>query len=177
MAGQTRYEQELRRQLRTREFVPELAAPDFLRRLDRVAHRALLGRTVEGNLAAILIYHQLVEEMLRLLLLDCEVYLQLAAFPAEIRFPTRRKQLFGRLHQALAEYTSRTRSAASPARPASTRIGIVHGLVQPKSSAGLRSRVLRAQRLYAAIYALFDEAHDFFRLCFKDFRKDTFEIF
>src|SRR5262245_10842411 len=103
MAGRTKYERELRRSLRTREIVPELAAPGFLLRLENIARRAMAKRTIEGTLAAIVIYHQLVEEMLRLLVRDCEVYLQLAAFPAELRFPVRRKQMFGQIQQSLKD--------------------------------------------------------------------------
>ena len=178
MAGQTRYERELRRQMRSGDLVPELAAPEFLRKIDGLAERALLKRSVDGNLGAILIYHQLVEEMIRLLLRDCQLFIRLAVFPAEMHFPTRRKQSFGQLQQGLSESVSFPKKDQILKRAGqlnALRNAVVHGLVQKRSLAGLRRQVLRAQRLYRQTYNLFDTSHDFFRVCFKDFRKDEFE--
>jgi hypothetical protein len=63
----TKYERQLVGRLKDPTQWPDFEDPDFLNRLDAVAERALQKRSVEGNLAAVLIYHQLVEEMLRLI--------------------------------------------------------------------------------------------------------------
>jgi hypothetical protein len=164
--------------MRARELVPELLAPHFLRRLDGVASRALLKRTVEGNVAVILIYHQLVEEMLRVLLQDCELYIRLAVFPAQISFPIRRKQVFGQLQQTLfdsLDFPKKSRILKRAGRLNTIRNTVVHRLIQKQSLSGLRQLSLRAQRIYEELYPLFEGSHDFFRLCFRDFRRDTFE--
>ena len=54
----------------------------------------------------------------------------------------------------------------------SIRIQIVHRLTKRPSLSGIRSLALKMKRLYEEIYSEFDEAHDWFRLCFKDFNKD-----
>jgi hypothetical protein len=179
LAGQSRYERELRSKVRESERWPSFPTPAFLERLDVAANRAFGRRTVDGNLAAVLLYHQLVEEMLRLLLRDCEFFVQLAIFPAKITFPTAHKQMFGQLQQSVLnamDFPEKRRLLARAAELNSLRINIVHGLTKRGSLNGLRRQASRAQRLYEICYRLFDAAHDDFRVCFKDFRKDKFEI-
>lgn len=178
MPGRSRYEMELRRRIRDVELWPSFASPDLLERLDAAADRAFNRRTLDGNLAAVLIYHQLAEEMLRLLLRDCEFFVQLAVFPERIVFPVRRKQMFGQLSQALSEameFPRKERLLQCAGQLNAVRIEIVHGLIRRRSLRGLRRLATRAKRLNTKCFEVFDDAHDHFRLCFKDFRKDVFE--
>ena len=49
---------------------PEFNRPDFLEELNELADKAVAKKTIEGYLAALLIYQQLAEEMIKLLLRD-----------------------------------------------------------------------------------------------------------
>ena len=67
--------------------------PDFMGDLNELADEAITKKTIEGYLAAILIYQQLAEEMIRLFLKDHEFFIQLAVFPAEINFKNKSKSI------------------------------------------------------------------------------------
>lgn len=178
MAGILRYEKELRRQVRDSDHWPDFSAPRFLDRLDASAYAAFHRGRREGDLAATLIYHQLVEEMLRLLIRDCQFFIKLSVFPARIALRIPAKQTFGQLLQLLSdsiEFPKKKQLLQRAGQLNSLRIEVVHRLVSRGSLAGLRRLAGRAQRLYEDCYRLFDTAHDHFRVCFKDFRKDVFE--
>ena len=175
MSRKSKYERDLRRMIADADSWPEFPGATFLARLNKVADEAITKKTIEGNLAAILIYHQLAEDMLRLLLRDCEFYIRLAVFPARITFPARRKQMFGQLQQSITEsidFPGKEQLFEKCNVLNQLRIAIVHKLPQRESFTGLRRQTLRASRLHEQIYTLFDHAHDFFRVCFHDFRKN-----
>jgi hypothetical protein len=103
VAGITKYERDLRARLKNPDRWPVFPSPRFLDRLEGIASRAIMKRTIEGYLATILIYHQLAEEMLRLLIQDAHFLIQLAVFPSHIVFREKRKQMFGQLQQELKD--------------------------------------------------------------------------
>ena len=76
---------------------PEFDRPDFLEGLNKLADKAVSKKSIEGYLAALLIYQQLAEEMIKLLLKDHEFFLQISVFPAEITFADKSKAMFGRV--------------------------------------------------------------------------------
>ncbi len=178
MGRQTAYEKALRARLRDPQLWPAIPSTAFLNRLDRLASRAYERNTVDGALAAVLVYHQLTEEMVRLLIQDIRFFVQLAVFPAEITFSDRRRQMFGQLAQELddgLDFPGKERFLRRAARLNKIRIQVVHALPRRGNLAGLRTQARRAQRLYQQCFWTFSEAHDWFRLSFKDFSKDKFE--
>ena len=178
MAGQRKYERELRARLRDPNRWPGLKVPAFLNRLDGLANKAYLRHTADGALAAVLVYHQLVEEMVRLLLQDGQFFVQLAVFPAEIAVAEQKRQMFGQLRQELADgldFPGKRPFLRGIGDLNAIRIEVVHGLARRGNLAGLRRQAKRAQRLYQRSFWLFSEAHDWFRLSSKDFSKDKFE--
>jgi len=175
VAGLSKYERELRRRLRDPEAWPGFERPDFLERLEALAERALERRTVEGHLAAILIYHQLVEEMLKLLIRDSQFLMQVALRPWPLIPPVRRRQMFGQLQQELrgsVEFPGKDRFLLVADRINATRVEVVHRLTARGSMAGLRRDATMAKRLFARANGIFDAAHDGFRVDFNGFRKD-----
>ena len=87
MAGIAKYERELRARIKDSGQWPAFSSGAFLNRLDSIASRAMLKGTTEGCLATILIYHQLVEEMVRLLIRDAQFLIQLGSFHHLYRVP------------------------------------------------------------------------------------------
>jgi len=175
VAGLSKYERDLRARLRDPTLWPEFDRPNFLQRLDAVAAGALRKATVEGHLAAILIYHQLVEEMVRLLIRDSQFLVQVALRPWPIEFPPRRKQVFGQLQQELREsvaFSHKDRFLAVTDRINAIRVDVVHKLTRRGSLSGLRRDALKARRLYERAYSIFDDVHDGFRVDLHGFRKD-----
>src|SRR5262249_11253852 len=76
---------------------PGFDRPDFLNELDTIAEKAFAKDTLEGLLASVLIYHQLCEELVRVLI-DCSDFLiQLSVYPAAISFKHFKRRMFGQL--------------------------------------------------------------------------------
>jgi hypothetical protein len=179
MAGITKYERQLRARLKDSDHWPSFSDPAFLDRLDGIASRAMMERTTEGYLAAILIYHQLAEELLRLLIRDAQFLIQLGVFPYPIVFREKTKQTFGQLQQELRnslDFDGRKQLSRSIDQLNAIRIGIVHRLSLRGSLKGLTREARKAKRLYEEAFTIFDQAHDNFRLAFKDHKKDVFEL-
>jgi hypothetical protein len=179
VAGIAKYERELRARLKDSGQWPAFSSGAFLERLDSIASRTILKGTTEGSLATILIYHQLIEEMLRLLIRDAQFLMQLAVFPSRIAFRDRRKQMFGQLQQELkdlVDFEGKTRFLAKTEQINSIRVGVVHKLTERGSLAGLTREARRAKRLYDDAFVIFDQAHDNFRVAFHGYKKDEFEL-
>ena len=154
---------------------PSFERGDFLDKLDALAAKAFSTKTTFGYLAAVLIYHQLCEEMIGLLIRDSEFFIQLSIFPTEIHFRQRKKYMFGRLLEDLKstiEFEHKKDIIQKAEQLNTIRIQIVHGLTKRTSLKEIRGNALKMKRLYEGIYRDFDEALDWFRLCFKDFKKD-----
>jgi hypothetical protein len=81
---------------------------------------------------AILIFHQLVEEMLKVLILDTQFLVQVSFFGYRLEPTVRRKQTFGQLQQELREsvdFLGEGRFLSLADRINSVRIEIVHKLL------------------------------------------------
>ena len=171
------YESDLLRRIRDADLWPAFDRPDFLDDLDSMAERALSQGTVEGALAALLIYHQLTEESIRLLVRDSQFYIQIAVFPAEIGFPIRERQMFGQLLEDLKRSISfdERDDILELARAINeSRIELVHRLTRQSTLADVLPAVENVHHLYEQLFDAFDAAHDHFRVCFHGFQKDVF---
>ena len=95
------YQKELLDRINDNNKWPEFDRPDFLNELNEIADKSVQKKTIEGYLAALLIYQQLTEEIIRLLLKDHEFYIQLSVFPNEIKFANKSNTMFGRVIEDL----------------------------------------------------------------------------
>ena len=170
------YSEELIERIKDSDKWPAFDRPDFLEQLNTIADEAVSKKTIEGYLAALLIYQQLAEETVRLLLKDHEFFVQLSVFPAEITFSSKSKAMFGRIIDDLKNTITLDKSKFEIIELANKlnqiRIDIVHGLTKMPDLNRIESKVLEAKRLHDELFELFDKIHDEFRLIFKDFRKD-----
>ena len=155
---------------------PEFNRPDFLEELNELADKAVAKKTIEGYLAALLIYQQLAEEMIKLLLRDHEFFIQLSVFPAEIKFSDKSKTMFGRVLDDLKNTITLDDSKLEIIELAnklnSIRIELVHGLTKIPKLSHVKAKVVKAKKLFDELFEKFEQEHDMFRLTFKDFRKD-----
>lgn len=171
------YEDDIKHRVRTTELWPDFESSGFLDTLDELAEESLAKNTIEGALASVLIYHQLSEEMLRLLLQSAQFFIQLAIFPAEISFPERKRQMFGHLIKEVRNTMSFTHKdeilelAASLNRH---RIDLVHKLASRLTLDDVVSQATAVKEIYNQLFSKFDDARDEFHVSFKDFRKDVF---
>jgi len=170
------YLEELVERIKDNSKWPEFDRPDFLGELNFLADDAVSKKTIEGYLAALLIYQQLAEEMVKLLLKDHEFYIQLSVFPAEIRFSDKSKAMFGRVIEDLKNTITLDESKYELIELANKlnqiRIELVHGLTKIPDLKQIEAKVLNAKELFDEFFEKFDEEHDKFRVSFKDFSKD-----
>ena len=156
---------------------PSFERPLFLDELADVADDAFAKSSIEGYLASLLIYHQLSEEMVRLLLKDTQFFVQLSVFPAEILFPEKKRLMFGQLIdelKAMISFKGKEEFIGKCMELNNHRIDIVHRLTKRSSLSDVGTQIAQVKKLYYEIYDLFDGIHDWFRLSFKDFEKDVF---
>src|SRR6185295_4496048 len=72
---------------------PDVDRGEFLTLLDEFASSAVEQGTLEGALSSVLVYHQLADEQLKLLLRCSQFLLQVAVHPHEIRFAEGRRPM------------------------------------------------------------------------------------
>jgi hypothetical protein len=170
------YQKELLYRINDNEKWPEFDRPDFLDELNEIADKSVQKKTIEGYLAALLIYQQLTEEAIRLFLKDHEFYIQLSVFPNEIKFANKSNAMFGRVIEDLKNTVTFDNSKFEIIDRANKinqiRIELVHGLTKIPNLQGIESKVLAAKKLYDELFELFDEEHDMFRVTFNQFRKN-----
>ena len=175
----TRYQREFLTKLRGSDAWPALQRGDFLQTLNDFADRAVATHTTEGYLAAFLVYQQLVEEMVKVLV-DCSTFLiQCSVFPLEYRGPKVSRKMFGQLLVELEvgvtdEHTTRLLSKCRTLND--LRIRMVHKITLKESLTDIKRRASQAKRLFDEIFTLYDQIYDDFLLAFKDYKKDIGEL-
>ena len=170
------YIDQLIQKIKDRDKWPEFDRPHFLEELNAIADEAIESDTVHGYLAALLIYHQLTEEMIRLLLECSEFFVQLSIAPAEIHFPIPEKAMFGRLldsAKSSIDFENRDELIALAQVINKDRIDLVHGLTKQESLDKVKEKVLRTKAKFDEFFSMFSNSRDWFLLCFKDLRKDN----
>jgi hypothetical protein len=170
------YIEQLIQRIKAPDKWPEFDRPDFLDDLNEIANKAIESDTVHGYLAALLIYHQLTEEMIRLLLKCSEFFVQLSIAPAEIHFPIPEKAMFGRLldsAKSSIDFENRDSLIALAQVINKDRIDLVHGLTKQESLDEVKEKVLRTKAKFDEFFSMFNDSRDWFMLCFKDLRKDN----
>lgn len=170
------YQKELLDRINNNEKWPKFDRPDFLNELNEIADKAVKKKTIEGYLAALLIYQQLTEETVRLFLKDHEFYIQLSVLPNEIKFANKTNVMFGRVIKDLKNTVTCNSSKFEIIDRANKinqiRIDLVHGLTKIPNLQDIKNKVLTVKKLHDELFQLFDKEHDMFRVTFHQFRKN-----
>lgn len=156
---------------------PTFEDSDHLSDLDSLADDANGLGTLEGYLAALAIYHQLCDEMAKLLLKDSQFFIQLSCYPLGIEFPKSKQQMAGQTLAQLeyaVEFEGKEEFIEKCRELNALRNNVFHSLTKKTSLPELKNKLSRVSALYEEIFELFSASHDWFCLCFKDFRKDVF---
>ena len=155
---------------------PDFERANFLDELDEIGHQAFDKGTLEGYLASLLIYQQLSEEIIKQLLKDAQFFIQLSVFPAEIQFLEKQKLTFGQVIEELKNtisFQNKDEIISGCQELNKHRIDFVHGLTKRTSLKDIGRQIRKVRDLYVEIYTLSIQAHNNFRLSFKDFKKDV----
>ncbi len=114
--------------------------------------------------------------MVRLLLRDCEFFVQIRVFPLEIEPQRNERLMFGELLERLRRtisFDGKEEFLEECKDLNARRIEIVHRLTTRQSSLErVREAVTDAKEIYDSAFALFDRIHDGFRVMFHDLAKD-----
>lgn len=156
---------------------PTFENADHLAELDGLADDANGRGTFEGYLAALAIYHQLCDEMARLLVKESQFFIQLSCYPTDIEFPKPKQQMMGQVLTELefaVEFEGKAEFIEKCREMNVLRNNVFHGLTKSVNLSALKGRLSEVSALYESIFSLFTNSHDWFCLCFKDFRKDVF---
>lgn len=158
---------------------PGFNNPDFLDELNKVADSAFNKKTIEGYLAALLIYHQLCEEMLKVLIKATHFYVQCAIFPQQIEERKLDRMMFGQL---VAGYENSVQSNGSKELIDKCkglnkiRINMVHKITLKTSVSDIQHQTKKVKSLFDSIWELFDVIYDEWRVTLKDYRKEIEEF-
>lgn len=170
------YQEDLVKRITDSSQWPDFERASFLNELDDFAEHAFSYDSVYGYLSAVLIYHQLSEEIIKLVLKNAEFFIQVSIFPMEIKFPKNNKMMFGKLLNELentVEFEQKEQILNKSRELNKIRIQIVHGLTKQTSLERVPELANQVKNLYDEIFVLCEEVNDFFHLTFKDFKKDV----
>ena len=155
----------------------DFGRPNYLEELNNFADASFDKGTVEGHLAALLIYHQLCEELLRVLIDKSHFLLQCSVFPQ--RMEDRKlsnRTMFGEL---LKEYERCLQLDESPVmlkkckQLNQIRVDMVHKITRKSSVASISNQTRHCKKLFDEIWELFDTIHDNLRDGIGDYRKNV----
>jgi hypothetical protein len=170
------YQQDIIKRLSKSGYWPEFERRDFLSELDGIAEDAFMHETLEGYLGALLIYSQLAEEMIRLLLKDIEFLTQLRSFPNEYHSDEKKiKPTLGDLIGALEktiDFNGKDMIIAHSQDINQFRNELVHNLTKHTDTELIVQKVELVKDLYFAMLKSYGSAHFRFREEFEKISKD-----
>ena len=154
---------------------PWFERPDFLNELNELADKAFKNKTIDGYLAAVLIYHQLTEEFIKILIECSTFYIQLSVYPQEYNDRDLKKKMFGQLigelkQSVLHEETSELIEKAVKLND--LRIKVVHKLTKNNTISSVEKNCEKVQTIFNEIWKLFMVIYDSYREIFRQFWKN-----
>ena len=112
------------------------------------------------------------------LLLECShFFIQLSTYPTDVKFKIDKGIMSGRLLKELEdtlEFDGKDAFIKKCREFNSLRNKIIHELTKHTSLSELKTKLQSIQVLYGNIFSLFVQSNDWFKLCYKDFKKDVF---
>ena len=127
------YKAEIESRLTDVDRWPIYVNPDYLDSLSRLANQALEKPDTKNCISAILIYQQLTEEMIKVLLRSCYFLIQVRMLPIEIIFKENKKLMFGQLIKELKatiNFPLKNNLITAANIINKNRIEIAHGIVE-----------------------------------------------
>ena len=155
---------------------PEIEMPENLELMNELADREYDSGTFSGMLAAILMYHQIIEAMCIHLLEDCHFLIQLALYPSTIQFKVDPDRMLGSYIKELKEsvdFEKKDKFISSVEEFNKLRNKIVHKM-RRTNEADLIPIMREGKNDFDRIYELYDGIQDDFRLIFHSYKKDVF---
>lgn len=156
---------------------PWFAEAVHLSKLTEIAADSYHKQTIEGYLAAILIYHQVAEEMVKLLLETNQFYIKAKLHPVEFKSKKITGVMFGRLSEELrgtVDFKYKEGLIQILGQFNTLRISIVHALTNPETMSKIEEKADEAQHLFSRIIWYFEFAIDWYRGELWSLRKEKY---
>ena len=172
------YRQSIIDRLKDSDNWPIYKRPDFLSKLDEVADDAFILASERDCIASVLIYQQLIEELLKTLLQSANFLMQAHLLPFEICVNENKNQMFGRLiedFKTTISVPNRNELIDIANRVNQKRIEIAHGLTKKESLSDLLEIALSVRNDFEKFFPLYDESYDWTRVCLSGLKKDIIE--
>ena len=151
----------------------------FLDDLNILADKSFNNNTIEGYLSALLIYHQICEEMIKLLIECSNFLIQLSIFPQQYKNRKLENKMFGQLINELS-YSITNEETISFIRKSQElnkiRIDMVHKITLKNSIDEISIQSKKAQKIFNEIYSLFEVIYDNYRASFSYYKKNIDEL-
>lgn len=155
---------------------PTLELPENLELLNEMADESFSTHTFSGMLAAVLMYHQLIEAMCLHLLEDCHFLIQLSVYPSTIQFSIPKNKMLGIYLSELKATVSFDNKEEFLEKAMSfnkIRNDVIHEM-RRSNLEDVSKNLQQAKEKFDQIYDLYDEIQDDFRVTFHGYRKDVF---
>lgn len=169
------YTENLIKKITNKENWPSFKRANFLQELNNVADESIRKNTIEGCLAAILIYHQLCEEIIKFLIECSDFFIQISIYPAEICYNREKTTMFGKLLLELEKCPSfeNKKQLIDKCRELNQiRIRIVHKLTIKSSLSNIKKQTKKVNNIYEDIFRYFETAREDYFLRFHSIEKD-----
>lgn len=154
---------------------PDFTNNYFLNLLDKTADEAYSKNTIEGYLSSLLIYQQLCEELLSLILEDTHFLIEISIIPFDFPYQKKKKQTFGNLISDLNttfSFHGKEEIINISSKINSLRTAAVHNLTDNISLEEIRQKLAPIQSLYHDLHKICLKTHDDFCIYFNDIRDD-----
>jgi hypothetical protein len=139
------YQNEVLGKLEKSNCWPYFQKPETIQELHDLAGHIYSKETMEGYLASMLIYHQLIEEMTKILIECSTFFVQLSVFPSEFKARSLDRKMFGQLIEELNQGVVNNETLAYIKKCKDfnkTRIDMVHKLTL-KTSLSIASQEIK----------------------------------
>lgn len=170
------YQEKLYKRINDNEEWPHFQKSNFLENLNSFADNIYSKKTTEGYLAALLIYHQLCEEMIKILIECSSFFVQCAIFPGEIKAVDLKKKMFGELIKELKRGSMNKEIEIFIKKCENLnalRIRMVHKITLKTSIKDISRQSKQAKKYFDEIYKIFDEIYDKYSVIFHNFKKNS----
>jgi len=155
---------------------PCIKNAENLELLNNMADKAFVIASFESKFAGMLIYHQIVESMCLHIIENCNFYVELSLYPMTIQLKPRDGKMLGYYINELEnsiDFELKSEFIDKVKIYNQYRNKIVHELTKQNIDDIEKTlNVMKTQ--FDGIFNLYDNIQDWFRVCFKDFKKDTF---
>jgi hypothetical protein len=169
------YDDNLLQQIEDDSVWPNLFRPEFLTELSVVADTIHKQNTIEGRLASVIIYHQITEEFIKVMIRYSVFVIQVAIWPTKYDFKFKDEMMFGQL-LSIFKNTIYFNNKDSFIKECETlnksRIDMVHNLTRKTSLSDVKTLTDNIQSNFYNIVKYYNESIEYYVEHLRDYKSN-----